>query len=271
MRAPKAYNNNKFLGSPAARTVRLLSEYLEPLERFRKNKIEDTIVIFGSARIKSPVKAKRDLNILRRELLLAKNDYARRKIKKNISAAEINFKNSKYYSDTEKLSYLLTKWSMPLNGGNKFVVSSGGGPGIMEAANKGASKAGGYSIGFNISLPFEQSPNRYLTPDLNFEFHYFFMRKFWFVYLAKAVVVMPGGFGTLDELMEVLTLVQTNKLRKKMAIVIYGKEFWDEIINFKNLVKNNVISGSDLKLFKFKDTPEEAFEYLKLSLKNYIK
>jgi uncharacterized protein (TIGR00730 family) len=141
----------------------------------------------------------------------------------------------------------------------------------MEAANKGAHKAKGYSIGFNISLPFEQYPNRYITPDLNFEFHYFFMRKFWFVYLAKAVVVMPGGFGTLDELMEVLTLVQTNKLRKKMAIVIYGADFWDKIINFKNLAKYNVISESDLRLFSFQNTPEEAFEYLKHSLKNYIK
>jgi uncharacterized protein (TIGR00730 family) len=270
-KAPKAYYNNKFLGSPAARTIRLLSEYQEPMERLRKNNIEDTIVIFGSARIKSPEKAKRDLTILQREYMLAKNDYKRRKIRKNISDAEINFNNSKYYSDTEKLSYLLTKWSKSLNNGNKFVVSSGGGPGIMEAANKGAHKAKGYSIGFNISLPFEQYPNRYITPDLNFEFHYFFMRKFWFVYLAKAVVVMPGGFGTLDELMEVLTLVQTNKLRKKMAIVIYGADFWDKIINFKNLAKYNVISESDLRLFSFQNTPEEAFEYLKHSLKNYIK
>ncbi|MBN1632978.1 MAG: TIGR00730 family Rossman fold protein [Ignavibacteria bacterium] len=270
-KALKAYYNNKFLGSPAARTIRLLSEYQEPLDRLRKNQIDDTIVIFGSARIKSPREAKRDLTILKRELKLAVHEPKKKRIQEKISDAEINLKNSKYYADTEELSYMLTKWSKSLNNGNKFVVSSGGGPGIMEAANKGARKADGFSIGFNISLPFEQYPNRYITPDLNFEFHYFFMRKFWFVYLAKAVVVMPGGFGTLDELMEVLTLVQTNKLRKKMAIVIYGKEFWDGIINFEALAENNVISKSDIKLFRFENTPEGAFEYLKKSLKNYIK
>ena len=179
---------------------------------------------------------------------------------------------SKYYEDTVELAEMLTKWSISLKKGNKFVICSGGGPGIMEAANRGAHKAKGLSIGLNISLPFEQYPNPYMTSELNFEFHYFFMRKFWFAYLAKALVIMPGGFGTLDELMEVLTLVQTNKLKKKMAIVVYGKEFWDKIINFEAFAKYNVIAKEDLKLFKFVNTPQEAFEYLKKSLKkHYVK
>ncbi|TRZ65944.1 TIGR00730 family Rossman fold protein [bacterium] len=179
---------------------------------------------------------------------------------------------SRYYEDTRRLAYLLTNWSKALKKGNKFVICSGGGPGIMEAANRGASEAKGLSIGFNVSLPFEQFPNKYISPNLNFEFHYFFMRKFWFAYLAKALVIMPGGFGTLDELMEILTLVQTEKLMKKMSIIVYGKEFWDKIINFDALAKYRVISPNDLKLMKFADTPEEAFEILKEELnKSYVK
>lgn len=272
-KAPKAYYNKDFLGSPSARTIRLLAEYIEPFERLRKFNIKDTIVFFGSARIKSPLQAKRDLNKLRAELInLKPNDFIKRKkIENEIEEACVNEINSKYYKDTEKLAYLITKWSKSLKNGNKFVICSGGGPGIMEAANKGAHRANGFSIGLNISLPFEQYPNDYITPDLNFEFHYFFMRKFWFAYLAKALVIMPGGFGTLDELMEMLTLIQTNKLRKKMSILIYGREFWDQVIDFDALARNNVISKSDLKLFRYENTPEEAFEYLKKSLKNYIK
>ena len=272
-KAPKAYYNTEFLGSPSARTIRLLSEYLEPMERLQKRNVKDTIVFFGSARIKPNEQAKNDLNILRKKLSLLKSSDRKKRIilENKIEEAGVDLLNSKYYEDTEKLAFLLTKWSRSLKNGNKFIICSGGGPGIMEAANKGASKAGGYTIGFNISLPFEQNPNGYITPDLNFEFHYFFMRKFWFAYLAKALVVMPGGFGTLDELFELLTLVQTNKLRKKMAILIYGREFWDQIIDFDALARNNIISKSDLKLFRFENTPEEAFEYLKYSLKNYIK
>jgi hypothetical protein len=272
-KAPKAYYNKDFLGSPSARTIRLLSEYLEPLERLRKFNIKDTIVFFGSARIKSPKDAKKNLNDLRMQLkdLKSGDERKRIKIENKIEEAGVDVINSKYYEDTEKLAYLVTRWSKSLKNGNKFVVCSGGGPGIMEAANKGAYRAKGFSIGLNISLPFEQDPNNYITPDLNFEFHYFFMRKFWFAYLAKALVIMPGGFGTLDELLEVLTLVQTNKLRKKMAILIYGREFWDQIIDFDALARNNVIAKSDLKLFRYENTPEEAFEYLKKSLKNYIK
>jgi uncharacterized protein (TIGR00730 family) len=173
---------------------------------------------------------------------------------------------SQYYEDTVELARLLTKWSRSLARSNRFVVCSGGGPGIMEAANRGAIRAGGKSIGMNISLPFEQFANRYITPGLNFEFHYFFLRKFWFVYLAKALVIFPGGFGTLDELMEVLTLLQTDKIKKKMSVVIYGSEYWRSVLNFDEMVRRGVITQADLKLFRFCDTPQDAFEYLKSAL-----
>ena len=273
-RAPKAYHNLKFLDSPAARTVRILTEYFEPLDRLRKNNIQDTVVFFGSSRIKSKQEAKRNLNSINKKYAVVKRNISKAKEKylRELKFAKNDLMMSRYYEDTVELAYLLTKWSKGLNNKNKFVVSSGGGPGIMEAANRGARKARGCSIGFNISIPAEQFPNDYISPELNFEFHYFFMRKFWFAYLAKALVIMPGGFGTLDELMELLTLVQTNKLKKKMTILIYGKDYWDKIVNFKKLVEYNMISKSDLRLFKFADTPEEAFEFLKKDLtKYYIK
>jgi hypothetical protein len=272
-KAPKAYNNSDFLGSPAGRVIRLIAEYQEPLERLKKNNIRDTIVFFGSARLKSPEDAKKEIKSLKKQMSLIQPEQIeeKKRLLELMETADYDLKNSKYYADTEELSYLLTKWSISLKNGNKFVVTSGGGPGIMEAANRGARRAKGHTIGFNISLPFEQYPNKYINEELNFEFHYFFMRKFWLAYLAKAVVIMPGGYGTLDELMEVLTLVQTNKLRKNMAIVIYGKDFWDQILDFNALVKNNVIAKSDLNLFRFANTPEEAFDYLKKSLlKNYV-
>ena len=178
---------------------------------------------------------------------------------------------SRYYEETAELAYMLTKWAKGLEKPNKFVVCSGGGPGIMEAANLGASKAKGFSMGLNISLPFEQYPNPYISPELNFEFHYFFMRKFWFAYPAKALIIMPGGFGTLDELMEILTLVQTNKLHKKIFIVVYGRHYWNHIINLEKMAEFGMISPEDLDLFKFADTPQEAFEYLTDHLnKNYV-
>jgi uncharacterized protein (TIGR00730 family) len=174
---------------------------------------------------------------------------------------------SKYYEEAIELSKLLTRWSKKLYQQNRFVVCSGGGPGIMEAANKGARLAGGRSIGLNISLPFEQSPNSYITKELNFEFHYFFMRKFWFVYLAKALIMFPGGFGTLDELMEVLTLLQTKKLKKQVVVVLYGREYWDQVLNFDAMIRLRVIGLEDLQLFRFADTPEDAFRYLEKELK----
>ncbi len=269
----KAYYNLEFLGSREARVIRLLAEYLEPLRRLKKYNVINTIVFFGSARILPPGEARKNLKIIKDKLKnLKPSDFKRKKkLLEQLEIAKQNLKNSKYYSDTEKLAYLLTKWSKSLKNKNSFVVCSGGGPGIMEAANKGARKAKGLSMGFNISLPFEQQSNRFITPELNFEFHYFFMRKFWFAYMAKALVIMPGGFGTLDELMEILTLVQTNKLRKKITIVMYDKKFWDQIIDFNALYKNRMISERDLNLIKFFDTPEDAFNYLKKCLtKNYI-
>ncbi len=239
-RRPVAYREEAFLQSPDSRPLRFLSEYLWPLAHFQEEKIHDTIVFFGSARIQE-------------EGLL-----------------------SRYYRDARELARLTTEWAAsvsdsanPCQPSHRFVVCSGGGPGIMEAANRGADDAGGKSIGLNIGLPFEQRPNPYITPELSFEFHYFFMRKFWFAYLAKALVVFPGGFGTLDELCEILTLAQTKKLESKILIVLYGPDYWHEILNFDALVKYGMISESDLSLFRFADTPQSALDILKEGLTRY--
>ena len=269
-KAPKAYRNKEFLNSPIARPIRLLTEYFEPLDRLQRLDIKDTEVFFGSARTLPADAAKKNL-----KELIKKNAGIKKpgtKILQDIKNAEMDVEMSKYYQDAEELAYRLTKWSKSLRKGNKFVVTSGGGPGMMEAANRGAQRAKGLSIGLNISLPFEQYPNPYIDEELNFEFHYFFMRKFWFAYMAKALVIMPGGYGTLDELMEVLTLVQTQKLNKKMTIVIYGEEFWRKVVNFEAMAETRMISPEDLKLFKFISNVDEAFEYLKKELtKNYVK
>ncbi len=269
-RAPKAYKNVEFLNSPDARTVRILSEFLEPARRFRREGIRDTIVFFGSARVKSRSDALRELRLVRG---LMKNASAtkRRKLEPRLRSAENDFEMSRYYEECVELAAMLTRWAKKINHHQRFVVCSGGGPGIMEAANKGARLAKGKTIGLNISLPFEQYPNRYISPELNFEFHYFFMRKLWFVYLGKALIAFPGGFGTLDELMEVLTLLQTAKVHKKMTVVMYGSSYWKKVINFDELVARGMIGSDDLKLFRFVDTPEDAFEYLKKELtKNYL-
>ena len=181
-----------------------------------------------------------------------------------IRRAKADVEMARYYEDARQLAFLITQWTKTINQPrHRFVIATGGGPGIMEAANLGASEAGGKTIGLNISLPFEQMPNPYITPDLNFEFHYFFMRKLWFAYLAKALVVFPGGFGTFDELFELLTLTQTEKLAKRICIVIYGKDYWDRVINFQALVDSGTISPNDLELFHWASTPEEAFTYLR--------
>jgi uncharacterized protein (TIGR00730 family) len=178
---------------------------------------------------------------------------------------------SKYYEDTAELAYKLTRWSLRQKPPRRFVVCTGGGPGLMEAANLGAMKAKGKSIGLNISLPLEQEPNKYITETLSFEFHYFFMRKFWFAYLAKALVIMPGGFGTFDELFEILTLIQTNKIKKKMPIVIFDKDFWYTVVDFHEMARKKLIDKNDMKLFKLVSSVDEAFEYLKYELsKNYL-
>jgi uncharacterized protein (TIGR00730 family) len=227
-RPPLAYKNPAFLDRSEARSIRILSEYLQPLGQFRKEKIHDTIVFFGSARIK-------ETGLM-----------------------------SRYYQEARELSRLVTEWSDSLTDqSRRFVVTTGGGPGIMEAANRGPADAGGKSVGLNIALPFEQYPNPYITPALNFEFNYFFMRKFWFAYLAKALVVFPGGFGTLDELSELLTLAQTQKLAKKMVIILYGTEFWNKVLNFDYLVETGMISPEDLELFQWADTPADAMRILR--------
>jgi uncharacterized protein (TIGR00730 family) len=246
----KAYENPDFLASPDARMLRILSEYLEPQARFREASVRDTIVVFGSARILSREAAEKGLA----EAKAQDGD---------VAAAESALNMSRYYEATRELSGRLTTWSKSLEGTERrFVICSGGGPGIMEAANRGASEAKGVNIGLNISLPFEQEENPWITRRLTFEFHYFFMRKYWFAYLAKAIVVMPGGFGTLDEFMEIVTLVQTLKIKKRLPIVLFGTEFWSEVLHFEPLVRHGTISPEDLDLFFRTDSVDEAFEFL---------
>lgn len=258
---PKAYKDLEFLNSPDARIVRMVAEFLEPQRRFRQARIKDTIVMFGSARVRPRKETLAKLRSV--ESVIRRSPRPTKHLLKSLRDAEIQVEMSRYYEDAVELSRLLTSWSKKFASPRRFVVCSGGGPGIMEAANKGAALAKGESIGMNISLPFEQYANGYVTPGLTFEFHYFFMRKFWFVYLAKALVVFPGGFGTLDELMEVLTLLQTNKVKKPVAVVMYGEEYWKRIIDFDELVAHGMITREDLKLFRFMETPMDAFKHLK--------
>ncbi len=261
-----AYQNEPFLNSPDGRILRLLSEYSEPLSRFRREQIQDTVVFFGSARIHSRDNAKNRLTEVREN---GDQGFAAQQAN-DIKRAEAAVDMARYYEDARRLAFLLTEWSTQIPAKrHRFVVTTGGGPGIMEAANLGAHEAGGKTIGLNINLPLEQNPNPSITPSLNFEFHYFFMRKFWFAYLAKALVIFPGGFGTLDELFEILTLAQTEKLAKKIVVVIYGSDYWKKIVNFEAMVEAGVISPPDLELFKMSDSPEESFEFLKDGLTKY--
>ena len=248
----KAYTNNEFLMSRDARPLRILSEYLEPQARFARYKVADTVVFFGSARALPSDKAADALVNAR----ATGNASA-------IASAESGMLLARYYEDARTLAKSMTEWSKSLsNSSRRYLVCSGGGPGIMEAANRGASEGHGISIGLGISLPDEPTMNAYITREMGFEFHYFFMRKFWFVYLAKALVVFPGGFGTMDELFELMTLVQTRKSSKTMPIVLYGRAFWSEVLNFDALIRWGTISPSDLSLFHVADTPDEAFSYL---------
>jgi len=264
--APLAYKNEPFLNSPDGRILRLLSEYIEPLSRFRREQIQDTVVFFGSARLPSPGAAEVRLADVKGNGVHVTAEQQASEMKRAQAAVDM----ARYYEDARRLAYMLTEWSSQIPAKRRrFVVTTGGGPGIMEAANLGAQQAGGKTIGLNINLPFEQNPNPYITPSLNFEFHYFFMRKFWFAYLAKALVIFPGGFGTLDELFEILTLAQTEKLAKKILVVIYGSEYWKKVINFDAMADAGVISPEDLDLFKIADSPEESFEYLKEGLTRY--
>jgi uncharacterized protein (TIGR00730 family) len=250
--APLAYENPLFLNSPDGRVLRIMSEYVEPLARFRREQIQDTVVFFGSARFPSLESANQAME---------KADSAGAEELQRLRAG-VN--SARYYEDARRMAFLLSQWAATIPARRRrFVVTTGGGPGIMEAANRGAREAGSKTIGLNIRLPFEQYPNPYITPSLNFEFHYFFMRKFWFAYLAKALVIFPGGFGTLDELFEILTLAQTQKLAKKILVVIYGREYWDRLINFQTMIDAGAISPQDLELFRIVDSPEEGFEYLR--------
>lgn len=264
-RAPKAYGNREFMYGKDARILRVMAEYLHPEHQFKRHSIHNTIIFFGSARIKSRDQYDKHIDDLieRRSTAVAE---ARKELAARIADARRQRTMAQYYHAAEDLSRRITEWSKSLPPSQRFVVCSGGGPGIMEASNKGAMEAGGLSIGLNISLPFEQYPNPYITDALNFEFHYFFMRKFWFAYMAKALVIFPGGFGTLDELMEILTLVQTEKIRKEMPILIYGEQFWRKVINLEHLAKTGMISKHDVNLFQFVNSPAEAFRILKKRL-----
>jgi len=227
-RRPLAYHDAEFLDSDEARPVRILAEYLAPLRAFREAQVHDTVVFFGSAR------------------------------------AHAGGTLGRYVEEATELARLVTEWSLSLpDNGHRLVVCSGGGGGIMEAANRGAALAGGRSIGLNISLPHEQRPNPYITPELSFEFHYFFMRKLWFAHLARALVVFPGGFGTFDELFEILTLAQTRKLDRQIAVLLYGSAYWQEVINFEALARHGVIEAEDLNLFSLVDEPRAALDLLK--------
>src|SRR5580698_7277949 len=257
---PLAYLDPDFLETAEARPIRILSEYLEPLRRFRQQKIQDTVVFFGSARVDSRERAERALATLRARGARDADLHYQTELSKTSKALEW----ARYYEEARELARLLAAWSTTLQSENhRFVVTSGGGPGIMEAANRGAREGGGKTIGLNIRLPFEQGANPYITDGLHFEFHYFFMRKFWFAYLAKALVVFPGGFGTLDEMFEILTLVQTDKLSKKIGVVLYGREYWEQVLDLKPMSEWGAIAEKDHDLIHYADTPADAFERLR--------
>jgi len=260
-KAQKAYKNLDFLNSAQARPLRILAEFMEPHYRFLNFEVDSTVVFFGSARIKPKNEAKKYLKALA-------NDGKEGPEKETaLSLARLQLRLSKYYEDAVELARLITEWTMDSDSKTqKYYICSGGGPGIMEAANKGAELAGGRSIGLNISLPMEQHPNPHIADELKFEFHYFFMRKYWLVYLAKALIIFPGGFGTLDELMEVLTLIQTKKITKKMPIIVFGQDYWHEIINIEAMAKWGTISKEDPDLLTFVNSPAEAFKILKDNL-----
>jgi len=256
-RSVEAYLNEAFLGSASARPLRILSEYLEPKSRFDHYQIDDTVVFMGSARLIPREQAETELQQTERD-------------GGDVERARQRLEMSRYYEAARELARRVTDWSKALGDQDRrFVVCTGGGPGIMEAANRGASEAKGMNVGLTISIPIEEFDNRYTTRELSFHFHYFFMRKFWFAYLAKALIVFPGGFGTLDELFEVLTLLQTRKMSKHLLVVLFGTQYWDEVINFEALIRHGTINREDLKLFHRTDSVDEAFEIITRHLREY--
>ncbi|MDH3335043.1 MAG: LOG family protein [Rhodospirillaceae bacterium] len=253
----KAYRNQDFIMSHEGRALRILSEFIEPEARFEQEKVSDTIVFFGSARIRPREVAEKAME-------------SAKKHGGDMERAQTTLDMSVYYEDARELAKRLTEWSKGLKGkSRRFVVCTGGGPGIMEAANRGASEGGGKNIGLNISLPHEQSGNPYISRELAFQFHYFFMRKFWFAYLAKAIIIFPGGFGTIDEFFELMTLISTKKMGKKLPIVLYGSEYWNSIMNLDAMVKFGTISPSDLDLFHRADTVDDAFDFITSTLSEH--
>lgn len=261
-----AYRDPEFMESLAARPMRILAEYIDPLNRLSKANVGDTIVMFGSARLLSHKDALERVKRLEKGARRRTTPEQREKLR----VARVGLKMSRYYEDARELAKRITAWAMTLGSHPKrFVICSGGGPGIMEAANRGASEAGGESIGLSIQLPREQQPNAYISPQLNFCFHYFFMRKLWFAQMAKALIVFPGGFGTMDELWEMLTLMQTRKLSSHHLILIYGRRYWNEVLNWKAMVRWNTISQEDCGSLQFADSVDEAFVRVKTQLEEH--
>jgi len=259
----KAYKNLDFLNSPAARHIRILCEYEEPRQRFKEQRVHDTIVFFGSARARPSVVAADEVAHLEREVGRSVDPHAKLELERSLKVANNRVRLGRFYDDTRELARRLTEWDMSRKAARRYYVSTGGGPGIMEAANRGAADIeGGRSVGLGISLPFEEKVNKYVTPELAFEFHYFFTRKYWFLYLAKAMVLMPGGFGTMDELFETLTLRQTGKIKKPMPTVLYGTDYWDDVMDVEAMMRWGTISEKDLQLFHRSNTVDDAFEFL---------
>jgi uncharacterized protein (TIGR00730 family) len=262
----KAYKNLPFLNSPAARHIRLLCEYEEPRQRFQTEKVRDTIVFFGSARIRTQAEAQATLDHARRQLAAARGDEEQRRLQHQVVQCERRAHLARYYDDARLLGEKLTRWSMESKD-RAYYVCTGGGPGIMEAGNRGAADVpGGRSVGLGISLPFEEKLNPWVTPDLGFEFHYFFMRKYWFMYLAKALVLFPGGFGTMDEMFESFTLRQTGKIKKPIPTVLYGADYWNAVVDIQAMVSFGTISEADLLLFHRSDSVDDTFNFLVNSL-----
>ncbi len=264
------HQNPKFLASTPARPIRILGEYIHPLVQLKKEGIADTIVMFGSARIESHETAQARYTRLKREKTSKMSAAALAKHRAAMRNAKSLLQMSRYYEEARQLSHKITTWALTLGPGpRRFVICSGGGPGIMEAANRGAHEAGGKSVGLSIELPNEQFANPYISPELSFNFKYFFMRKLWFAQIAKALIVFPGGFGTMDELWEMLTLLQTGKLAKHNLILIYGRKYWDDVLNWRAMVRWGTINEEEYKLLQFADTVDEAFDRIRAGLEKY--